>query len=194
MPRTRSQAAKYSVRKGKRLERRVVNELREWCGDHNFRRTPGSGGFNKSYDTKVGEKEFVSDVMADREIRFAIEVKGEAGFSLDSLLSAKTCSSCKFSRWWFQVVLDARRVGKLPLLWFKPRPSWDWIALDKKGFDRLALEVNYALVPMRLPVTGEVYDSDNNLVMQTVNLPDAMICRWKDIKEQCDGRLIFEEA
>lgn len=194
MARTRSQAAKYSLRKFKALERRVAKEFREWTGDEGFRRTPGSGGFNKAYKTKVGEKEFSSDIMSENAMKFTIEVKAEEGFSLNALLDPDNCKTCKFTEWWFQTVADGINVNKLPLLWFKPIPNWDWIALSYNGIECLEIDSHIRRIiinPYDTPISGEIH-RDGERVREEIELPTPYMFRWKDIKENIDGQLLFE--
>ncbi len=196
MARNASQAGKYSVQKGKRHERKVAKEFREWTGDQNFRRTPGSGGFNKAHQTKVGEKEFASDIMAERKLLFSIEAKSEEGFSLDALLNPQTVGTTKFTKWWFQVCTDSERVGLMPFLMFKPIPAWDWIALSTDGMNRLKIPSDFPSIGCIIynePVSGEINDMKGGKIPHTATLPNPIIYRWKDIKSNIDGKLIFED-
>lgn len=176
MARDKSSAAKYSVGKGKRLERRVANLLSEFLGTK-IRRSPNSGGFNKSYKTKVGEREFISDLMCEEKLNFAIEVKSERGFSFDALLANPT--KCKFSKWWSQVCYDARSVNILPLLWFKPSVNADWICLNRDGMEALCLlhRVNVILVDFEDTTIGQLY-----------------FIRWDDFKSKVDKSLMFDKT
>jgi hypothetical protein len=196
MARTRSQAAKYSVRKGKTLERRAAKQLCEWTGVEGFRRTPQSGGFNKSYKTKVGEREFASDIMCERSMKFTIEIKSEQGFSLDALMNVETAHTCKFTEWWFQVNDDAINIKKFPLLWFKPIPNWDWVAISSDGVKTLEIPESVSRIAVNAykgqPVTRMSRDEADIKVEMTLPLPDPIIFRWKDIKADVNGLLLFE--
>lgn len=192
MGRSRSEAGKYSNRKFKSLERRVAKEFREWTGE-DFRRTPGSGGLNKSTSYKVGEKEFISDLMADRPLDFAIEVKSGVGFSLDAILCNP--DTCLFTQWWMQVSYDASTINLNPLLWFKPHNNWDWIALDYKGYNKLCSGRNINHFTMKCynrSVSGQIKINRKPIDIE-INLANPFIIRWKDIKESCDGNLIFRD-
>lgn len=182
MGRSRSKAAKYSNRKYKALERRVAKKFCEWTGRNIFRRTPQSGGFNKNQAQVVAEEEFISDIMCDEPILYAIEVKSGDGFSLNAAMNGPDTS--KFTEWWEQACNDAEQVGKYPLLWFKPSPAFDWIALSEEGASRLKV-YNHPRV--------EINIFDNPVLREGVEtqLPNAVVVPWQ-ILNMCDGSLIFK--
>ncbi|MDP6586007.1 MAG: hypothetical protein QF535_15255, partial [Anaerolineales bacterium] len=169
--------------------------LCEWTGVNGFRRTPQSGGFNKSYKTKVGEREFASDIMCEQPVKFTIEIKSEDGFSLDALMNSDTAHTCKFTSWWFQTNCDAINVKKFPLLWFKPVPNWDWVALSQEGVKALAVPESVTRIDINAykgPVTKTRNNEDGVKTEITIPLPNPVIFRWKDIKADVNGLLLFE--
>jgi len=192
MKRTISQAGRYSVTKSKALERRVAKQLSIWTGVGGFRRTPGSGGFNKSYKTKVGEREFSSDIMCENELAFTIEVKSGKGFSIDAMISGDTHHTTKFTKWWYQTIADAMAVDKLPFLWFKPSSPYDWIALSDNGVSSLgASNIRYVYVNMYYdPVFGDIHVGGKRICGE-LELPNPYIFKWKEFVSLADPKGFF---
>jgi hypothetical protein len=189
-----SKVGKRVGAKGKSHERRVAQELREWTGDKEIQRTPNSGGFNKSSKTTVGEREFASDIMAKRVLAFTVEAKSQVGFNLDAVLAQQDGNA--FTSWWFQANYDAGRVGKLPFLWFKPHPNFDWVALTYEGCVRLGLidlKIPYIYVnAYGREVVCEISLAQGGRSKHHMLLPNAYLFRWKDIKKYANPDQFFE--
>ena len=193
MARTRSQAGKYSVSKGKRAERRFATSLAEWTGKA-IRRVPNSGGWNKSGSTVVGGKEFSSDVISDVPMIFTIEIKSGVGFSLDAVLNNPSTSI--FTKWWGQACHDACASNKLPMLIFKPDRSFDWVAIDGRGVDRL-IDDNDSIRSIKIDGYANSYNFAVSSIggrkkhNVTLDLPNPYIYRWKDFISVVDPNLLF---
>ena len=127
--RTASEIGRSNVQTSKAHERRVAHLLADWSGEQ-FRRRRIEG---RGRDT-VGV-DLTGDVIAVEKLaRFNIEAKKEEGFSFNALLANITNN--KFTGWWHQSTYDAsivsEVVGKemLPMLFFKPHPNHDFVAID----------------------------------------------------------------
>lgn len=194
MARTRSQAARCSNRKFKKLERRVASLLDGWLGAKLFRRTIQSGAFNKSGKVKIDEGNMASDIMCKDGMKFAIEVKSGKGFSLDAMLNNDSFSKTKFTEWWLQVNHDADSVDKLPWLWFKPRPAWDWIAIDQRGIEILDVPVclNRFIANMygQHLISGIIREGSGKKEIERY-LPEPVIFRWKNFMDAVNGNFIL---
>ena len=141
-----SKIGKSNVRTAKVHERRIANLLTEWTKPYGFpafrrRRVEGRGD-----DVKVVEG--VADVIPiSGDILFAIEAKKGEGFSIDGLMASP--KTAKFTQWWHQASYDAKLLGdklgeaRYPMLFFKPHPNWDWVAVPFSLFQ------NSILLPRR---------------------------------------------
>lgn len=192
MSRSPSEAGKYSNRKFKTLERRVAKEFRDWTGV-DFRRTPGSGGLNKATSYKVGEKEFTSDLMADRPLAYSIEIKSGVGFSLDAMLVNP--DTCRFTKWWLQVCNDADSIDTNPLLWFKPQPNLDWIALDAAGVQCLNIPDSIPSITVRCyyGITEGIININNENIPVSIDLTNRnpIMFKWKHIRDNVNSEGLF---
>jgi len=207
-----SKIGKSNVSTAKAHERRVKKLLSEWSGkEFRRRRVEGRGD-------DVSVVEGVADVIpVEGEIIFAIEAKKEKGFSFDSLLG-NTAGNQKFTKWWHQTCYDAHLLttktgkDKFPLLFFKPNPSWDWIAVDQKPFldgtikpkpgitlpdnwdqskDIWFPHLAFNAFSFCGEVTKNIAHSSKNKVMHSMNLSPCYICRWKDFGAYVDADSIF---
>jgi hypothetical protein len=117
-PPDRSKIGRRSKNKGKAGEQRTANLLMEFTG-RNFRRTPGSGGFNKQGGVQVAGYVFGGDVICDDpKFAFCVENKNRPdAFSFPQL--AAVPESAQFAEWWYQATTDAKSLDRLPMLVFK---------------------------------------------------------------------------
>jgi len=205
--RTASQVGRSNVQTSKAHERRVAHLLTSWSGaEFRRRRVEGRGG-----DTIA--RDLTGDVIpVNRSCHFNIECKKGENFSLDAMLS--NVETCQFTKWYHQSTYDAKLCSKqhnrviLPLVFFKPIPNWDWIAIDIASIEFLSPLDKYCLLHERERSRGKlwfthfVYDqysrcseiSHNvahtrkakNKVMVPLKLSPCFICRWKDFAANVD--------
>lgn len=201
-----SKIGKSNVATAKAHERRVAKLLTEWSGaPFRRRRVEGRGD-------DVNVVEGVADVIsASGHIYFAIEAKKGEGFSLDALMADPV--SAKFTSWWHQASYDAKilsdRVGqpRYPMLFFKPHPNWDWVAVPQYCFaiqpqllrprsgpsrtDIWFPHIEFRGYRMCGPISKNVSQSKKNPVMVPLQLDDVYICRWSDFADQVQPLSIF---
>lgn len=197
--RTASQVGKSNVQTSKAHERRIANLLTEWSGV-GFRRRRVEGRMANTI-----ARDLTGDVIPiDRFCHFNIECKKGENFSLDAMLS--NVGGCQFSRWWHQSNYDAKLCSEqhkrhiLPLLFFKPIPNWDWIAIDMAALGILRPPgqkvQEYFWVPH---FVYDLYDrcgeishniahtkKTKNKVMVPLRLKPCFICRWRDFAANVD--------
>lgn len=201
-----SKVGKSNVSTSKAHERRVKNLLTSWTG-HEFRRRRVEG---RGDDVAVVEG--VADIIpVNAEVIFAIEAKKEKDFSMDGLL-ANPRDNHKFTKWWHQTCYDAdiltkkSGVKRYPFLIFKPRPSWDWVAVDQAVFDDGILKPAVGVSAQNTvwfphlafdafsyvgKVTKNVSRSKKNPVMVSLELAPCYMFRWKDFEANVDPNSIF---
>lgn len=185
----------------------MAHLLTEWSGSE-FRRRRVEG---RMADTIA--RDLTGDVIpVDCFCHFNIECKKGENFSLDAMLS--NVENCQFSKWYHQSSYDAKLCSEqhnrlfLPLLFFKPVPNWDWIAIATEAIkflrpaDKNNLLANIHCRAGRLWIPHFVYDqydrcgeiSHNvahtrkakNKVMVPLKLRPCFICRWKDFAAGVD--------
>lgn len=201
---TFSKTGKRNVATAKNHERRCKKLLTDWSGvEFRRRRVEGRGN-------DVSVVEGVADIIpVEGEVIFAIESKKGEKFSIDNLFSSPKTSA--FTEWWHQVNYDAKLMTEntgrkcWPLLFFKPIPAWDWIAVPTKCFTENILKPHGGDAPgncwfphlsfdafERLPpIPFNVSTSKNNPVIEELDLESCIICRWKDFAAEVDPMSIF---
>lgn len=138
--------ARNSKRKGNAYELKLAKELGDHWGSV-FNRTPGSGAYRGAR-----EDEMVGDIVTDPADRypFVIEAKNrEGGWTLESIVLDRH----DIKNWWQQVVEDAERVDKIPLLIFTRNYAEDFVMMPyhkethsklmSKGFEHMITTVTY---------------------------------------------------
>lgn len=188
-----SKIGKRSKRTGKNYERRTAKLLSEFTSV-NFRKTPGSGGFNKHGGISIREELFCGDVICDRpDFQFCIEAKNRQSFSFTAIL--KNPETAEFSKWWYQCIMDAKAVNLYPMMFFKPDRSADFVALCKEGMDLIdAWNIphfvlsTYAnkILKMRVKYHRKSFE------VETV-LPVPHIFNWKTLQEYSNPLTFFGE-
>lgn len=209
-----SKIGKSNVSTSKAHERRVKSLLTDWAGrEFRRRRVEGRGD-------DVAVVEGVADIIPiDGEVIFAIEAKKEKDFSLDGLL-ANPRDNHKFTKWWHQTCYDADLLTKksgtkrYPLLFFKPHPNWDWVAVDCEVFTKGILRplnkechlgtgstldgrlvwfphISFDAYSWVGSVTKNVSRSKKNPVMVGLQLAPCIMCRWRDFAANVDPESIF---
>ena len=206
--RTASQIGKSNSRTSKVHERRVAHLLTDWAGVE-FRRRRAEG---RMADTIA--RDLTGDVIpVDQFCRFNIECKKGQGFSLDAMLS--NVESCQFTKWWHQSSYDAKLCSEqhdrtfFPMLFFKPVPNWDWVAVPTVAIEFLkprdasnlthwhlhseerrfwAPHLVYNAYDRRGKISHNVAHTKKakNKVMVPLRLQPCFICRWKDFAAVVD--------
>jgi hypothetical protein len=212
-----SKIGKSNVATSKAHERRVKKLLTDWSG-RQFRRRRIEG---RGDDVAVVEG--VADIIPiDGQVIVAIEAKKEEGFSFDSLL-ANPATNGKFTKWWHQVCYDAQilteKVGekRWPMLFFKPHPNWDWVAVAQEPFEKNIIKrkkesespSNYLMYSdIWLPhlafdayaYCGEVErdvsrtKNKKNKQMVSLQLETCYFFRWRDFADHVDPESIFVQT
>lgn len=181
----RSAVGRRSKRKGKTYERRTAKLLSE-ATEVGFRKTPGSGGFNKQGGVQIREELFCGDVICDQpNFAFCVEAKNRKSFSFVGIL--KNPHTAAFTSWWYQCCQDAGEVDLLPILFFKPDNQADFIALTKKGMDKLGLwNDDYMVLQLYEDklLTFKIKDRWSKKTTEVeCELPVPYILNWKVVKE-----------
>ncbi len=188
-----SKIGKSNVSTSKSHERRLARLLTEWSGVE-FRRRRVEGR-----DSTVVERESTADVIpVTGRIWFSIEAKKGKGFSLDAMLNNP--GGCLFTEWWHQTCYDAEiltgvlKQEYLPLLFFKPQPAFDWLAVDQTAFKQQKLKprdgsdradiwfTHLAYDPYAAfgPITMDTSHSKKHPVMVSLQLKPVYLVRWRD--------------
>ncbi|AMQ66633.1 RusA-like Holliday junction resolvase [Bacillus phage Shbh1] len=113
---------KMSRNKGSAYELKVAKLLTDWWGEGKFSRVPASGGLHWAGDQRVAG-DIVPPVHAN--FPFVVECKKREGWTLDNVL----LGTGEVKDWWRQVVMDARRIDKVPILFFSRNRAKDYIML-----------------------------------------------------------------
>jgi len=162
-------------------------------------------------------RDLTGDVIpVDRSCYFNIECKSREDFSLDAVLSNPR--GCQFTQWWHQTNYDAKLCSEqhnrpvMPLLFFKPIPNWDWIAIDTEAIGilspkplatsdwiRSSLWFPHFLFDFYVQL-GEISHNvahtkkDKNKVMVPLKLRPCFICRWRDFAAHVEPESFFYGA
>lgn len=214
---TYSKTGKRNVSTAKSHERRCKKLLTDWAGvEFRRRRVEGRGD-------DVAVVEGVADIIpVEGEVLFAIESKKGEKFSLDGLFMNP--HTAKFTEWWHQVNYDAHllteKLGeqRWPLLFFKPHPNWDWVAVPVVCFESQLLtpksdapddgaarwgvrstecwfhHIRYDAYRWLGPIEHNISTSTKNKVMKALQLPPCIMCRWKDFAANVNPRSIFVQT
>lgn len=202
---TYSEVGKRNVATSKCHERRCKKLLTDWSGvDFRRRRIEGRGD-------DVSVVEGVADIIpVHGKILFAIESKKGEGFSFDALLTNP--HTAKFTKWWHQVNYDARllteKTGekKWPMLFFKPIPAWDWVAVPIECFKQHILKptnvqdndgecwfqhLKYDMYGTIGKIAHDISSSGKNKVIVELELESCIICKWKTFAAEVCPKSIF---
>lgn len=113
---------KGSRDKGSNYERKTAKALSAWWGAE-FHRTPGSGSLHWQSENNVAGDIVVAYTAG---FPFVVECKHqEGGWTLESVFLNRH----NVKTWWQQVVVDSRRVGRIPLLMFTRNRAEDFVML-----------------------------------------------------------------
>lgn len=135
---------KKSKTKGASYELKIAKLMSLWWrGD--FHRVPASGGLNWGADSRVA-----GDIVPPQglDFPFVIECKKREEWTMDHIL----LDISQPKEWWAQVVNDARRVKKVPMLIFSRNRAKDFVMIPYVEPFYDLLDVNHHDV-MRTTVT-----------------------------------------
>ena len=125
-----------NVRRGKAYERRIVNALNGISQHFKYRRRIVTG-----HSASIVDVESVGDIISiNGKLRFVLEMKNQAGFSLEAILNLGDKS--KFFSWWTQCLRDvgiAKNPDLEPMVFFASRTT-NMVAMSYEGFSRLFLQ------------------------------------------------------
>lgn len=96
-------------RKGNSYELKVAKLLSSWWGAE-FHRTPGSGSWSSTHNTDMQGGDIITPVTAN--FPFVVECKNQEQWTGDDIIFNRG----KYPKFWEQVVNDAKRVNKIPML------------------------------------------------------------------------------
>lgn len=121
MSRVGAKSGSGSLNKGKAYERKTAKMLSEWWTPYKFSRVPQSGAYRGA-----NESEFAGDIATDpaSKFPFVIECKHREG---QWTLESAVLNRHEIGVWWQQVVGDARRVKRSPLLIFTRNYAEDFV-------------------------------------------------------------------
>ncbi|QZA69097.1 holliday junction resolvase [Bacillus phage 010DV004] len=123
---------KKSKTKGASYELKIAKLLTSWWGGGTFNRVPASGALHWGRDQRVA-----GDIVAPLEayFPFVIECKKREEWTMDHIL----LDIGQPREWWEQVVSDARRVDRVPILIFSRNRAKDFIMIpyESSMYDKL---------------------------------------------------------
>jgi hypothetical protein len=185
-----AKVGRKAKRKGKTYERRCAKLLTEWTGV-NFRKTPGSGGFNKQGGVVIREELFCGDLICDRsDFKFCVEAKNRQEFNFNAIL--KNPNTAAFTKWWWQCNDDAARMSLMPILFFKPNNVDDFIALDFSALSMFGYTGRrFMLDCYGSPVTFTMTTKDKKKETITAKLSIPFIINWKEFAAEVDPSIAF---
>lgn len=126
-----------SKTKGANYERHVAKLMSDWWGGK-FSRVPASGGLQWGSDQRVA-----GDIVPppEADYPFVVECKKREGWSMEHIL----LDIGEPRKWWHQVVMDARRINKVPLLIFSRNRAKDFVMVpyDTELYQQLGEDVEF---------------------------------------------------
>ncbi len=149
-----SKTGKSNVRRSKSHERTIAKFLTTWSGQE-FRRRRVEGR-----DVTVIERESTADVIPVKgDIHCSIEAKCGSVQTFAALMNNP--KGTKFTEWWHQACYDVTLVSKVfnrqfyPMMFFRPYPNQNWVAISDKLFSQGILKPHEHLTPdLRVENTG----------------------------------------
>lgn len=203
-----SKIGRSNVRRSKSHERRIANLLSKWSGVE-FRRRRVEGRENA---VRIVER--TADVIpCVGDFHFTVEAKCGKGFSFDNLMDRPHTSL--FSEWWHQCTYDAMLVSRdfkrtiYPMVFFKPHPNWDWVAISAYAINvlRPAKPIEFALPVESLwfphirfnafawlgEIEHNISHSKKNVKLFPLRLDPVIFCRWHDFAANVSPESAFFE-
>ena len=141
---------KGGKRKGSGFERLIAKKLSDWSGLE-VRRTPGSGGFDKTT--------FPGDVYSSKGFPLCVECKDTESWNFKSLFKF---DGSVFDAWWTQVTTDTVIWSKtndeplLPIVIFSKNYFKEYALFDSRIFDRISNKEGLSFLIINKP-TGCMY-------------------------------------
>lgn len=203
--RTASEIGKSNVNRSKTHERKVAEYLEEWTGTPFMRRIVTGRDANTIMFSLTGDV-----VCVEHQIKFNIEAKAGANFSLTALVSNPNTNI--FTKWYHQSVYDSKlsteRHGYqiYPLVFFRPGTGLNWIGISKSGLDTMRARnggsvydfphLSYDWYDKAGPITHNVSHTGNrkNKVFVPLDLDPCILCSWKDFAAHIDPESIFRHV
>lgn len=118
----RAQSGSLNKARGKNFESDIGAILGNWWWGQPFRRTPGSGGWDKQVND--GQQLAAGDIYAPPEAKFPFSIECKKRAEPFDLFSETT----EVYEWWKQCRRDAAAVGLIPLLVFSARRGSIYVA------------------------------------------------------------------
>lgn len=203
--RTASQVGKSNVNRSKTHERKVAEYLEEWTGTPFMRRIVTGRDANTIMFSLTGDV-----VCVEHQIKFNLEAKAGANFSLTALVSNPETNI--FTKWYHQSTYDAnlsteRHGYKVyPMVFFRPGTGLNWVGVSKTGLETMKPRVigsvydfphiSYDWYGKSGPITHNVSHTGNrkNKVFIPLDLDPCILCSWKDFAAHIDPESIFRHV
>ena len=124
-----------SKNKGSAYELKIAKLMSLWWQE-DFHRVPASGGLHWGADSRVA-----GDIVPpqDLDFPFVIECKKREEWTMDHIL----LDISQPKEWWAQVVNDARRVKKVPMLIFSRNRAKDFVMIPYAESFYSLLDLNH---------------------------------------------------
>ena len=173
--------------KGSNYELKLAKALSAWWG-YSFHRTPNSGAWSSTHE---GTDSQAGDITTPPEAMFpfVVEAKNHEGWTMESyfLTHADPIS------WWSQVVADAERVKKVPMLISHRNRSKSFVSLPySKEVEEIASDAKIPWGVTELAYKHKVTDDDQLFRIITLEL-DTMIATFDPEHIKGSHKTIFED-
>ncbi len=203
--RTASEVGKSNVSRSKSHERKVAEYLEEWTGTPFMRRIVTGRDANTIMFSLTGDV-----VCVEHQIKFNIEAKAGAKFSLTAMVSNPETNI--FTKWYHQSTYDSNLATErhgykvYPMVFFRPGSGLNWIGISKHGFETMKPRmggsvydfphIRYDWYARSGPITHNVSHTGNrkNKVYVPLDLDPCILCSWKDFAAHIDPESIFRNV
>lgn len=157
-----------SKTKGSSYELKIAKTLTKWWG-FDFHRTPGSGSWSSTHSSDMQAGDIITPIEAN--FPFVVECKNQEQWSGDDIIFNRG----KYPKFWQQVVGDALRVRKVPMLIAHRNRSKNYCTipyssdimsiLDEKGVPNAVTYISY---------TDDMLEETSTFKILTVELDEFM--------------------
>lgn len=137
--------------KGSNYELKTAKRLTDWWGEP-FHRTPGSGSWSSTHNSDHQAGDIIAPIHS--KFPFVVECKNQEKWSGDDIIF----NAGKYPKFWEQVVTDARRVKKVPML------------IAHRNYSR-----DYCTVPYSKHLTSLLYNKGIPHSISMVQYTDEML-------------------
>lgn len=163
--------------KGNRFERTICKVLKEWTG-YEFSRVPQSGGLRWKKADNISSDVICSDETHSKRFPCNIECKFYKDINFEAILLGN--KRCKIFEFWSQVLGDANRAGRFPLLFmrYNGMPSKEAFVVMGDKFYKAIKNPKYLKKPKM-----KIFDSKYNVVI--VMLSDLVNIPYIDFYKAC---------